>query len=93
MHKEVAIPIAIDILQGGLRHRSLMALFPKTGFVRINRASVEVGIRENGHGDNAVTARIEAVRKVMWLDIDEYLYGASSIEFCRGDGILGVLAT
>ena len=70
-----------------------MALFPKTGFVRINRASVEVGIRENGHGNDAVTARIETVRKVMWLDIDKYLCAASSIQFCCGAGMLGVLAT
>jgi hypothetical protein len=75
MEEKVAIPIAIDIYQGGLHHRSLMAMFPKTGCVRIQRASVEVGIRENGHGDDAVTARIEAVRKVIGLDIDEYLYG------------------
>jgi len=93
MEEKVAIPIAIDIYQGGLHHRGLMALFPKTGCVRIHRASVEVGIRENGHGDDAVTARIEAIRKVIWPDIDEYLCDAEAIQFCGGDGIVGVLAT
>jgi len=70
-----------------------MALFPKTGFVRINRARVEVGIRENGHKDGPSTARIDTVRKVSGLDIDEYPGDASSLQFCCGEGSLGVLAT
>lgn len=93
VQQEVEIPIAIAIHQGGLHHRSLMAMFSKTGLVRINRARIEVGIRENGHGDDAVTVRIDAVWKVMGLDIDEYLCAASSIQFCCGAGMVGVLAT
>ena len=93
MHQEICIPIAINIHQGSLHRRSLIAILPKTGCVRINRARVEVGIRENGHKDGPSTARIDTVRKVSGLDIDEYPGDASSLQFCCGEGSLGVLAT
>jgi len=93
MQEQVEIPIAIDIHEGGLHHGRFRARLPKPDGLRINGLRVEIGIRENGHGEDARTARIDTIRKVLGLDIDEYLGDAESIPFCGGEGRVGVLAT
>jgi hypothetical protein len=87
VQEEVKIAIAIDIHHRELHRSCLSAMFPKTDSVRIKRASVEVGIGENGHGDDPVTTRIDAIRKVTRFDIDEHLRDVGSIQCGSGDGM------
>jgi hypothetical protein len=92
VQEQIKIPIPVDILQGGLHRRRFRASFTKTDGLRINGMRVEIRIREDGHGDGSITARIDAVWKVIRLDIDEHLRDAWSIQFGCGNGMLGVLA-